>query len=212
MEKKTNVYDRARGVVQELQPLLHAIREEDKSLADQLKRAAQSVVLNIAEARGNDAGNARARFSTACAAPRKEVRAALNVATDWGYIEPRTWRPTWTRSSTRCAPSRGAWAEGSSGPRASRTSRRLHRERCPPLGPGCWGRTRRPPQAEGPHAPPWPSHTPMRTAHSCRPRVVPIRLGDIEDDAIHRAMDLVEERSDPACERLEAPAAARPTA
>ena len=65
-----------------LVPLLHTIREHDKSLADQLKRAAQSVMLNIAEARGN----ARARFSTACGSA-KEVRAALNVATDWGYIE-----------------------------------------------------------------------------------------------------------------------------
>ncbi|RZV52100.1 MAG: four helix bundle protein [Deltaproteobacteria bacterium] len=43
------------------------------------------MVLNIAEARGNDAGNARARFSTACGSA-KEVRAALNVASDWGYI------------------------------------------------------------------------------------------------------------------------------
>ena len=86
--EKTNVYDRARGVVRELVPLLHTIRECDKSLADQLKRAAQSVVLNIAEARGNDAGNSRARFSTACGSA-KEVRAALNVATDWGYIETR---------------------------------------------------------------------------------------------------------------------------
>jgi len=84
--KKKNVYDRARSVVRELVPLLHTIREHDKSLADQLKRAAQSVVLNIAEARGNDAGNARARFSTACGSA-KEVRAALNVASDWGYIE-----------------------------------------------------------------------------------------------------------------------------
>ena len=84
--EKTNVYDRARGVVRELVPLLHTIREHDKSLADQLKRAAQSVVLNIAEGRGNDAGNARARFSTACGSA-KEVRAALNVASDWGYIE-----------------------------------------------------------------------------------------------------------------------------
>jgi len=84
--QKTNVYDRARKVVQELAPLLQTIRDHDKSLADQLKRAAQSVVLNIAEARGNDAGNARARFSTACGSA-KEVRAALNVASDWGYIE-----------------------------------------------------------------------------------------------------------------------------
>jgi four helix bundle protein len=74
--------------VRELAPLLQTIREHDKSLADQLKRAAQSVVLNIAEGRGNDAGTARARFSTACGSA-KEVRAALNVASDWGYIEAR---------------------------------------------------------------------------------------------------------------------------
>ncbi len=86
--EKTNVYDRARRVVRELAPLLHTIREHDKSLADQLKRAAQSVMLNIAEARGNDAGNAKARFSTACGSA-KEVRAALNIASDWGYIEAR---------------------------------------------------------------------------------------------------------------------------
>ena len=84
--EKTNVYERARKVVRELVPLLQTIRECDKSLADQLKRAAQSVVLNIAEARGNDAGNARARFSTACGSA-KEVRAALNLASDWAYIE-----------------------------------------------------------------------------------------------------------------------------
>ena len=86
--EKTNVYDRAREAVREIVPLVRAIREYDKSLADQLKRAAQSVVLNIAEARGNDPGNARARFSTACGSA-KEVRAALNVASDWGYIETR---------------------------------------------------------------------------------------------------------------------------
>jgi len=71
METKTNVYDRARSVVRELVPLLHTIREHDKSLADQLKRAAQSVVLNIAEGRGNDAGNARLRFATACGSAKK---------------------------------------------------------------------------------------------------------------------------------------------
>ena len=86
---KKNVYERARDVVRELVPVLRTIRDCDKSLADQLKRAAQSVVLNIAEGRGSDAGNARARFSTACGSA-KEVRAALNVASDWGYIESTT--------------------------------------------------------------------------------------------------------------------------
>jgi four helix bundle protein len=80
-----NVYIRARRVVREVAPLLRLIRRQDRALADQLKRAAQSVVLNIAEARGSDAGNARARFSTACGSA-KEVRAALHFASDWGYI------------------------------------------------------------------------------------------------------------------------------
>ena len=101
MEKK-NVYDRARGVVRELVPVLHTIREHDKSLAEQLKRAAQSVVLNIAEARGSDAGNARARFSTACGSA-KEVRAALNVASDWGYIETQRATPLDERLDEVCA-------------------------------------------------------------------------------------------------------------
>ena len=85
MEKK-NVYVRAREITREIAPLVQTIRAQDAKLADQLRRAAQSVVLNIAEGRGNDAGNARLRFATACGSA-KEVRAALDVASDWGYVE-----------------------------------------------------------------------------------------------------------------------------
>jgi four helix bundle protein len=66
---------------------VQVIRAQDAKLADQLRRAAQSVVLNIAEGRGNKAGNAELRFATACGSA-KEVRAALHVASDWGYLEP----------------------------------------------------------------------------------------------------------------------------
>ena len=83
---KKNVHVSAREVVLELGPLVQRIREQDAKLVDQLRRAAQSVVLNIAKGRGNDAGNARLRFATACGSA-KEVRAALHVASDWGYIE-----------------------------------------------------------------------------------------------------------------------------
>jgi four helix bundle protein len=97
-----NVYDRAREVVRELGPVLRVIRSHDKSLAEQLRRAAQSVVLNIAEARGNDAGNARARFATACGSA-KEVRAALHVASDWGYVQAHTATHLEGRLDTVCA-------------------------------------------------------------------------------------------------------------
>ncbi len=46
-----------------------------------------SVVLNIAEADGNDAGTAKARFATACGSA-KEVRAGLQRAVAYGYVPP----------------------------------------------------------------------------------------------------------------------------
>ena len=88
MGHKQNVHERARRVVRDLRPIVEIIRQRDAKLADQLRRAAQSVVLNTAEGRGNVGGNARLRFSTACGSA-KEVRAALGVASDWGYVDAR---------------------------------------------------------------------------------------------------------------------------
>jgi 23S rRNA-intervening sequence protein len=48
-----------------LQPLVARIRRRDKSLADQLTRAASSIALNIAEANYSDPRNKRARLFTA---------------------------------------------------------------------------------------------------------------------------------------------------
>ena len=63
------------------------VARQDKSLADQMRRAASSIVLNIAEAEGNDGGTARAKFHTA-AGSTKETRAALELAIAWGYVTP----------------------------------------------------------------------------------------------------------------------------
>jgi len=69
-----------------VQPLLSIIRKRDKDLFDQVRRAMNSVVLNLAEAEGNDSGTARARFATACGSA-KEVRAGLQLAVAYGYID-----------------------------------------------------------------------------------------------------------------------------
>ena len=64
-----------------LRPLMGRIKKQDKSLADQLARAASSVALNISD---SDGGNKRARLLTA-AGSANETRAALRIATGWGY-------------------------------------------------------------------------------------------------------------------------------
>ena len=72
-------------VVAALRPLVARVRRHDRSLADQLVRAASSVALNTAEAEYSDPGNKRARFFTA-AGSANETLAALRVAVAWGYF------------------------------------------------------------------------------------------------------------------------------
>ena len=55
-------------------------------MARQMRRAAASVALNIAEANGSRGGNRRVRFSTALGSMR-ETLAGLQVAGAFGYVE-----------------------------------------------------------------------------------------------------------------------------
>jgi four helix bundle protein len=68
-----------------MQRLLPGVRKRDRSLFDQIHRAMNSVVLNIAEADGNDLGTAKARFASACGSA-KEVRAGMQLAVAYGYV------------------------------------------------------------------------------------------------------------------------------
>jgi four helix bundle protein len=68
-----------------LRPLVPRIRKHNRSLADQLVRAASSIALNIAEGEHSDPGNRRARFYSA-AGSANETLAALRVAVAWGYL------------------------------------------------------------------------------------------------------------------------------
>ncbi|MCB9621879.1 MAG: four helix bundle protein [Sandaracinus sp.] len=57
-----------------------------RSLADQLRRAAQSVALNLAESTGHDAGNRRQRIRSAFGSAQ-ETKTALRIARGWRYID-----------------------------------------------------------------------------------------------------------------------------
>lgn len=72
-------------LIEALQPLVPRIKQKDRSLADQLARAATSVCLNIAEAQHSEAGNRRSRFFTA-AGSASEALMAVRVAVAWRYL------------------------------------------------------------------------------------------------------------------------------
>jgi four helix bundle protein len=72
-------------LVEALQPLVSRVKRQDRSLADQLVRAASSITLNIAEAEYSDPGNKRARLFTA-AGSASEVRAAVKLAVCWKCV------------------------------------------------------------------------------------------------------------------------------
>ncbi len=71
--------------IETLVPLMPKIKQRDKSLEDQLRRAASSIGLNCAEAAASDPGNRRARLFTA-AGSANEARHALRQAMAWGHL------------------------------------------------------------------------------------------------------------------------------
>jgi len=97
---------------------------------------------------------------------------------------------------------------GTNGPRASRTSRRLRRARCPPLEPVRSGRSRRPRRAEARPALLSPSRRPTRTEPSPSPHRFhpPRRCSERRCSSPDESARRVTCR---ACERPEAPPAAR---
>jgi four helix bundle protein len=72
-------------ILRSLAPIVRQISHHDPSLVDQIRRAAASVALNLAEGRGSRGRNAKARFHNALGSLR-EVQAALQVAMAFEYV------------------------------------------------------------------------------------------------------------------------------
>jgi len=82
-----HVHAVALEAVAALRPIVTQLSRHDPDLSKQLRRAASSIVLNLAEAERSDPGNSRARLHSA-AGSAAESRAALGLAAAWGYLEP----------------------------------------------------------------------------------------------------------------------------
>jgi four helix bundle protein len=72
-------------VIKALRPIVPVIEANDRDLADQIKRAASSVALNLGEGQRSEKGNKRKHYAIAHGSAN-EVRAALLTAVAWGWL------------------------------------------------------------------------------------------------------------------------------
>lgn len=79
-------YEVSVQLVSSLRHVVPIIERSDRDLADQLRRAASSVVLNLAEGQRSAKGNKQKHYAIAHGSAN-EVKAALEVACAWGWIE-----------------------------------------------------------------------------------------------------------------------------
>ncbi len=80
-----DAYDRSLSLIRSIVPLLERLLTIDPKLADQLRRAAQNVALNCAEAKRRRGKDRRNRFLW-CLAEASEVTGALEIAMAFGYL------------------------------------------------------------------------------------------------------------------------------
>ena len=78
-------YEVSVQLITSLRELVPVIERLDRDLADQVRRAASSVVLNLAEGQRSAKGNKQKHYAIAHGSAN-EVKAALEVACAWGWI------------------------------------------------------------------------------------------------------------------------------
>jgi four helix bundle protein len=86
MTRRFEVLAVALEAVTALRPVVEKIRQADKDLAGQIRRAASSMPMCIAEG-AERAGGDRSHLYRVAAGSAAEVRTALAIALAWGYVE-----------------------------------------------------------------------------------------------------------------------------
>jgi four helix bundle protein len=81
------IHDEMLDAIATMRPMVAAIERRDPDLGRQLRRAASSVVLNVAEGSGSFGRVRIQRYRTALGSAR-ETLACLRTAAAWGYVEP----------------------------------------------------------------------------------------------------------------------------
>jgi four helix bundle protein len=79
------VLEVAHAAVVALRPALERVASRDRDLADQTRRAAQSMCLNLSESRASRDGNRRLRLRTALGSA-EECITSHRLAYDFGYV------------------------------------------------------------------------------------------------------------------------------
>jgi four helix bundle protein len=80
-----HVYEVAKELARAVRPLMERIERRDRGLADQVRRAAQSVMLNVREA-NRRVGRDRPHGFRIAAGSADEIVGALEVAEVMGYL------------------------------------------------------------------------------------------------------------------------------
>ena len=86
MSRRFDLYTVALNLITELRPLVERLRQRDRDQALQLKRAANSVLANVAEGSRRQ-GRDRLDAWTIAAGSAAEVRVQLEAAIAWGDLE-----------------------------------------------------------------------------------------------------------------------------
>ena len=80
-----HAYENALDVLRYLPPVIARIKKHDRDLANQMQRAATSMVLNVGEGAGRTGGDRRRHYEFAYGSA-KEVVAVLDTARVWGWL------------------------------------------------------------------------------------------------------------------------------